>query len=135
MDISTNAEIICPMCGALFLSSEDATISWHAEGKVFNVSMKGLCPPCEFSALPQLVAQSSRCSCGGALEVRDHSLIVKNGSLEFNAMFVCLSCEKAQKKLLSKVINTVKNIWSETTSLEVGVSGVKFGKRPKENGT
>jgi endogenous inhibitor of DNA gyrase (YacG/DUF329 family) len=128
----------CPMCATPWRLSEEASIKWDAERKEFEVFLKGNCFFCGISeevaikSLPLTIANESSCSCGGTLVLSDHSLTVKNGDLEFRATYKCPSCSKADERLLSRLISGLKKVWSDTTSVEVGPSGVKFEKRSSD---
>ena len=128
-------DISCPRCAAPLRLSREGSISWNEKSKEFEVSMKGICLPCGFSVdlgvqgLPLTIAKGSSCSCGGSLKLADHSFVMKGGDLDFRATYRCSSCNKHEMTLLSRLISGLKQVWRDTSSVEVGLSGVKYGKR------
>lgn len=128
--------VSCPCCAAPLRMFKDTSILWREEKREFEVVMKGICcPPCGFNGdiavkvFPLHIAQSSSCSCGGSLFLADHSLTLSEGDVEFRGIYKCSSCSRQQKSLLSRIGRVLSTVWAETTSLEVGIKGVKFGKK------
>lgn len=127
--------VSCPRCGAPLRLFNDTSISWREEKREFEVVMKGICPPCGFNddiaikSLPLDIAQSSSCSCGGSLFLAEHSLTLSQGDVEFRGIYKCSSCSRQQKSLISRIGRALSMAWEETTSLEVGLKGIKFGKK------
>jgi len=135
MPSSELATAPCPSCGAPLRLFGETRISWDEEKKEFQVSMKGVCPPCGYKGdlaiktLPLFIAKSSSCSCGGSLVLADHSFNLSNGDLEFRATYRCSTCTKHEKSLLQRLASGLHQVWKDTTSVEVGPTGIKYGKR------
>lgn len=110
------------MCDAALLrdainwEKSELEIKWNAAEKVFFVQFSGKQPRIDFKTgellskrVPLKIARSSRCECGGALELGDYTVSIKNADFGFKAEYFCPTCKSkltAERNGLKKFLET-----------------------------
>jgi len=125
----------CPKCG-MVMFSDHYSIDWNDNAKQFVVSAKfPFCRGCgapgrnlTVSQLPLVIAQESRCSCGGVMALSSYSLKRVKDDLEFEGRYVCPKCSGKKQSQFSGLKSGLLEIWRRTTKIEVGPSGVTYEK-------
>jgi hypothetical protein len=136
----------CPSCGMLFhptMAGGELQIAWDDTERQFTVeaSVSRYCNQCHqhereatrrprstLASVPLEIAQTSSCSCGSTLDLKDYSLRVANGDLQFSATYVCQTCIEQRKTARSGIGSMLLSLWSLTKKVKIGADGIEYEK-------
>jgi hypothetical protein len=125
--------VICPSCGAHLLSYGGAPLNfsaeWNAENRSYEAALTipGPIARDKLDRLPQMIAETSACSCGHALSVGSHSIERTDERIEFRGTFICPVCATAKDGTqdASRLKRAVLAVWKQIESVTVGSDGAK----------
>lgn len=126
---------VCAFCGAPIVGAKEYAIAWDEVNKEFQVQLTLLCPGCwQFSepqlvkSIPVIIANESRCSCGGALILKSYSFRRTSEDLAFEGIYACERCSAERRSTKNRIKQALAGLWSSTRRIEVGLTGVKYEK-------
>ena len=137
----------CPRCAAwgYVTHLDNCEISWDDSNHRFVVSLTIIArcrswPHCDEEwkrivrarDIPLVVAKDSACSCGSILTLRDHTLKLTDGLIEFHGEFVCDNCQRSKNTVLRRIGKGLASIWNKTKKIEVGLKGVTYERESSE---
>jgi hypothetical protein len=133
----------CPNCGMLIhpaTAGGDCQIAWSDTDRQFTVEafIPSYCGHCvspgtraervALASIPLEIAQTSSCSCGATLTLRDYSLQLSDGDLRFSAVYACDACTERRRAAEHGIGGLLVSLWNRTKKVKIGPDGVEYEK-------